>query len=108
MSSSKPAGQTTLPAHGLPQCALRQPFGDRRLADTGLTKQRRIVFVATVQDLDHASQFFFTSNNPVNPAGECFLRQIRTILVKKFTFPTAIRISVSPSLFPVLPTLNLR
>ena len=50
----------------LPDCnLLRQPFGDRGLADTGLAEQHRVVLRAPAENLDHPLDLIPTANDRI-------------------------------------------
>ena len=44
---------------------LREPFGDRRLADAGLADQDRVVLRAAAEDLDHAADLLVAADHRV-------------------------------------------
>ena len=49
--------------------ALRQPLGDRRLADAGRPDERRVVLAVAQQDVDDARDFVLAAAHRLEPAG---------------------------------------
>ncbi len=49
--------------------ALREPFGDRGLADAGLADQHRVVLRAAAEDLDHAADLLVAADHRIELAG---------------------------------------
>ena len=49
--------------------ALREPLGDRRLADAGRPHERRIVLAVAQQDVDDARHFLVAAAHGLEPAG---------------------------------------
>ena len=61
--------------------ALGQAFGDRGLADAGLTDQQRIVLAPTAQGLDHPFEFILAADQGIDLAlGRGFVEILRVLL----------------------------
>ena len=63
--------------------ALRQTLRDRRLADTGLANQHRIVLRPPRKDLHHAPDFFVTTDDRIELALSRQFRQVASVLFKR-------------------------
>jgi hypothetical protein len=67
--------------------ALRQPFDDRRLADTRLADQHRIVLGAPLQDLDRAPDLVVATDHRVELAETGALGQVDAVLGQRLALP---------------------
>jgi hypothetical protein len=79
--------------------APRQAFGDRRLADTGLAHQQRIVLAAAAQRLNDALQFKVASDERIDLAGQSLRIEIQRVALQRaiitgllFGFGIAVRL----------------
>ena len=82
---------------------LGDPFRDRRLADTRLTDQDRVVLGPPAQDLQHAPDLVVTSDDGVEPAAGSLFVQVDGELVQEFQFVLFCRIVHFLSSFPARP-----
>ncbi len=70
--------------------ALRQPLGDRRLADAGLADQHRVVLRAPREDLDHAADLLVAPDHGVELARLGLLGQVASVLLERLVAPLRI------------------
>ena len=63
--------------------ALREPLGDRGLADAGLADQHRVVLRAAREDLDHAADLLVAADDRVELAGLGLLGQVAAELLER-------------------------
>ena len=68
--------------HVLDGDAQRQPFHHRGLADTGFSRQYRIVLAAPRQDVDHLTDFFVTSQHRIDTALARAVGKVHRILIQ--------------------------
>ena len=72
--------------------ALREAFDDGRLADAGLADQDRVVLRTALQDLDRAADLVVTTDDRVELALLCALRQVDGVLLERLPRVFGVRV----------------
>ena len=72
--------------HVLLDDAPGKPFDDGRLADTGLADEHGIVLRAAREHLDDAANLFVASDDRIELAAACKLRQVAPVLLERLVF----------------------
>ena len=81
--------------HFVPLDHQSEAFGNRRLADTGITDEKRVVLLAAAQHLNRAGHLGRAADQRINAAFQCFFVEIDAISIQRIRFFAALAFAVT-------------